>query len=384
VGANGRIITYTGTNIIPTEHMEKRGGFLLEDELKFVDWMLITAGLRLDFNDITPATVDGISPRANISFNPYEEHYLRVGFGSAFRKPSFLEAAMHLEVEFIEGSMSPGATVIENVENLFEKGIGNENLDNEKVYSLELGYLGFVWDNRIRMNLDFFYTWYRDFVEFEFKLEGADILGENPSSYVQFRNTGNNAEAYGLELGIEARPADMLKLFANFSWLHIEQETELDENGDPRPEEQQEEHKNPAFKLNLGGRLDLDIGFNLSVWMNWVSTYHKSCRNPDTLFSFDPEVDNWVWQELGDVVMLNARIGWRFLDDHLEVGVEGWNLLALAYDYPRQFPGRSQTEDVNLLSVLGRPGAISDERNIGNFGGERMNMRIVGFVRFDY
>jgi len=379
IGANGRVITYTGTNIVPDDHMEKRGGVLLEDELKFVDWMLITAGLRLDFNDITPATVDGISPRANLSFNPYEEHYLRVGFGSAFRKPSFLEAAMHLDVEFIEGSQ-PIAGLKENLEKLFVDGIGNEDLDNEKVYSLEFGYLGFVWDRRIRLNLDFFYTWYRDFVEFEYKLDGMDIaFSGGEESYVQFLNTGNNAEAYGLEIGIEARPADVLKLFANFSWLHIEQDNEVDEDGNPRPKQEREETKNPAYKLNLGGRLSLDIGFNMSLWINWVSEYNKSARNPDSLFSFEEGAENWVWQKLGNVVMLNARIGWRFLDDRLEIGVEGWNLLGGAepYGYPRQFPGRSETVDVDLSSV-------KDERNIGNFGGERMNLRIVGFVRLDY
>ncbi|NOZ87428.1 MAG: TonB-dependent receptor [Deltaproteobacteria bacterium] len=377
-GVNGRLITFRATNISPNESLEKQGGIFIEDELKFVDWLAITAGLRLDFNDITPATLDGLSPRANIMVSPYKDQYLRVGFSSAFRKPSFLEARMHLKVQY-----EPGKTMnLKNVEQLFTKGIGNPELDNEKLYSVEAGYMGYLWNNRIRLNLDFFYTWYKDFIEFEYKLDEMDIAGLDQSpnkldSYVQFRNSGNNATAYGLESGIEIRPLNFLKMFANFSWLRVSRENEIDDQGNPLPAERKEENRNPSYVFNLGARAAFDFGLSASVWMNYMSKYSKDVRNPDALFDINASGSSWITQWLGNEVMLNARLGWRFLDDKLEVGVEGWNLLAPLRGYPRQFPGRAQSVDVDLSTG-------KDIRTIGNFGGERMNMRIVGFLRYDY
>lgn len=83
----------------------------------------------------------------------------------------------------------------------------NKHLTNEKIFTAELGY-GFT-NEYVRINLNGYYTKWNDRF-----LRRSSVL--NSSQYFNFR--GLNAQHAGVELDVEARPVDQLRLNAMVSW----------------------------------------------------------------------------------------------------------------------------------------------------------------------
>lgn len=84
----------------------------------------------------------------------------------------------------------------------------NKHLTNEKIFTAELGY-GFT-NEYVRINLNGYYTKWNDRF-----LRRSSVL-EPSKKYFNFR--GLNAQHAGVELDVEARPVDQLRLNAMVSW----------------------------------------------------------------------------------------------------------------------------------------------------------------------
>ena len=83
-GADFWYTHYYADQIVDNDLIEIRLGAFLHDEHRFLDRILLTVGARFDYNSKTKAAV---SPQVAAVFNPAGEHFIRLSWGMAFRKP---------------------------------------------------------------------------------------------------------------------------------------------------------------------------------------------------------------------------------------------------------------------------------------------------------
>ena len=280
-GGNIRCTISDSVNTIPTDVMELRGAGFVHAQWMLSDILQLTGGLRYDMNTKTEGA---LSPRAVAVLRPLPDHSFRLGYGLAFRKPSFLEYRLHLVVN--------EAAFPEVVEK-FETAIGNDDLVNERVHSFEAGWRARFMDNALRISADLFYNIYKDMIYFESELVwdalGPDIL----ASTFEYRNQDMLVHAIGGEAAVTWEPSDSWLLWGNLGLRHV-----FDEDGDRLVSE-------PTLCANLGGRYTSKLGFFTDLALHYVSTYEMPLYYPDETFE-DPED-----VPLGDVWLLIGRLGYR-------------------------------------------------------------------------
>ena len=305
---------------------EKRFGIFLQDEWTPVENLHLTLGFRFDYNSITDPSY---SPRASAVYflNPY--HNLRFNFGQAFRKPSFFEYGM--EIQSFHDAGPP-----------LDRMIFNRDLTNAKISTYELGYQGHFF-RRFRLDLTGFYSQYRDAIIFGFE-SGV------------FENFENYSDTAGVEVEVEAFLLPRLTGFFNYSHQNLIYRIDQDDVPFDLLEDFYPEHK-----ANIGLRGSPWPGLTLSAALSFVSRNTETIMDPNTSAAFPQETDPI---ELGPHFIVNARAGYQFLRDKIEVGVKVFNLLN---GENRQFPG--------LIWETAEP---------VNWGGEPVGRTITGFAEASF
>jgi len=210
-GANYRWLTYLSDDNDPSTVNQHRVGVFLQDEQRLWDQLLLTLGVRLDYNSITPLT---FSPRAAVVWRFVPSQALRLSFGQAFRKPSFLNTSFH--VVGVEGSV-----LTPSFGDFIQRSIGNENLDNERITAFELGYRGRFLNGAITLEGDGFFNMYRDIIEIEYLVQfDAFGLPDLEDSRLRFRNTGAGINTAGGSLAVTWRYRKMLRVQANYTYRY--------------------------------------------------------------------------------------------------------------------------------------------------------------------
>jgi outer membrane receptor for ferrienterochelin and colicins len=110
---------------------------------------IITAGLRVDQNEITDTSV---SPSISGVFLPTEKLVLRTSYGRAFRQPTWND--LFIDLKFLP---SPGPPPL--------RITGNPNLQTEKIDTFEAG-LEYFFTPELSAKTDFYYSSIRDFIQF--------------------------------------------------------------------------------------------------------------------------------------------------------------------------------------------------------------------------
>lgn len=195
----------------PDTAFQHRVGAFLQDEQHLFDQLTLLAGLRVDYNSITPLT---FSPRAALVWRAAENHALRVAFGRAFRKPSFFNTSVHL-ANTIPASGFP------EVVDFMHRSIGNEDLGNEVVNSLELGYRGRFFEGRLTVESDAFFNWYRDMIAFTYNIvEGVLGAPDLDKSWFRFDNSGMSVNSAGGSLSLVYNWRKALRLSVNYTYRY--------------------------------------------------------------------------------------------------------------------------------------------------------------------
>jgi outer membrane receptor protein involved in Fe transport len=121
-----------------------------QGEFNFADGKtIITAGLRVDQNEITDTSV---SPSISAVFLPSEKLVLRTSYGRAFRQPTWND--LFIDMKFLP---SPGPPPL--------RLTGNPNLQTEKIDTFEAG-LEYFFTPELSAKTDFYYSNIRDFIQF--------------------------------------------------------------------------------------------------------------------------------------------------------------------------------------------------------------------------
>jgi vitamin B12 transporter len=163
--------------------LETNSGYL-QDEVRILDRLFITGGLRYDANDTFGSE---LTPRVSAALVIKETGTkLRASWGKGFRTPT--------------------------INDLFFPGFGNPNLQPEHSESYDAGLDQKLWQNRIRFGSTFFHNHFNNLIQIFF----------DPVTFLALPINVGRAITEGVETYVEVEPLDWLLVWANHTYTRTE------------------------------------------------------------------------------------------------------------------------------------------------------------------
>jgi outer membrane receptor protein involved in Fe transport len=319
-GGNYRWIAMISDANQPGLIHQHRAGAFLQDEQRLLGDLVLTGGVRLDYNSISPFTV---SPRLAVVWQFAGQQYLRAAAARAFRKPSFFNTHIHIKGFRPE----PG---FEELENFFLDNIGNEDLNNESITVIEAGYRGRFFEKRLYVEATAFYNRYRDTISMYSDMV-TDQFGipDLANSSMFFKNAGREVDTLGGSVAGTVQFSRALRLHLNYTFRHswylsdpgmTAAEPEGSKKGDRVPWE-------PAHLFNLWFHYLAGNGLRLGAALHGRSTYLTTRTEGGGLFGDNVDIDN------PPLLMTSAFASWRadLGSGWVEAGVRAYNLLNVGF-----------------------------------------------------
>jgi len=286
-----------------TEHHFK--GFF-EDRIQFTDRLAATVGLRVDQHPLVGLTT---SPRGAFVYRPGEHTALRLTAGTAFRTPSFIENHLH-------------TTVPSPVTAVSIRSRGDVNLAPEEIFQVDLGFstgdgdfieleiVGYLQEVKSLIQLGSLNTPGPDFAPEEARRpapQSETFIGGESS----FINNPEVARGGGVELAARFIPADGIDITASYTIEAMQNEDGERLLG------------NPLHKANLGVHIRTALGLDVGFDAHYVSDMNITER------AFDPVTRDLVKEDcpVDPYALLNGRLGYRALEDRLEIAVSAFNMI---------------------------------------------------------
>ncbi len=326
-GLNNQIIGGVGYRFkeidwdwIPDVQTQHHFNVFLQDTLRINDVVQIVLSGRLDQHPLLPEPQ--ISPRGSIVVHPTPRQSIRLTAGTAFRSPTFVESYLRI----------PNTTPLRGVTAF---GVGNESLNPERIVSIELGYMlqeteyfsveangyyNLVFDQILLTRSDAFRLW--DTAN-DPNARFDPSLGAFPLGELQWENDDADFQQVGGEIGLRLYPVDGLDVYANYA---IHETTPLGGQAAALALDQ----RTSAHKVNAGVQYRAPFGLDIAVDFSWVSDQVWVEQVIDTEAGGTAFVDF----HLPSYMVLNARVGWRFFQDQLELAVVGTNLIEEHREHP--------------------------------------------------
>lgn len=286
-------------------------GFFGQEALKASKEFVIIASGRLDYLPYTQMWET--SPRVSLLVHPSERSTIRGSFATAFRKPTSLEGYLSTGIQSTSGDVQ-AFNDSDRVE-----------LKPERVLSAEVGYVNQQVD-WLALNTAAYYNRVTDLVVLDVAppVTPTDRIG-NPLfdsktgrytvALTSFTNQCAEFNVFGGEVEARVFPVTGLDLFANYAYNHV---VAVLAPGCDIPDDE----RTSAHKVNAGVQVRSEAGLDGEVSVNYVGSQVWSERIVTPSGSFDHTPF-----PLDAYVLLNARLGYRFADNHVEVGAMGTNLL---------------------------------------------------------
>ncbi len=298
-GADFRLTSVHSDQIVQTETVEYRLGVFLHDDQRLFEKLLLTAGVRFDWNSRTnPA----LSPRLAVVYNPAGQHFLRASGAMAFRKPTLMETSTNFKID----------TSFPEMRELFEeKGISNPDLSNEILTGFEIGYRGFVLDKALRLGADAHFNFNRDWISFATNIVFQEFGRiDLDKSSIGYGNSGLDFNIIGVSFFVEGEPIEELTLFLRGEYRH---EWYVDTGKIAT--------KIPAYLGSLGGTLRLPFGLIVHLAVVHVAKRQDDVSHPQSALAA------YIWQDLPALTYVLAGLTYR-LDlggSHLDLGLSLFN-----------------------------------------------------------
>lgn len=304
VGAGYRLKTIDWS-YIGAPRLEQHVSAFIEDQVTFIPQLQLVAGFRFDQHPLVGFTP---SPRAAILIKPTARQSVRISASTAFRTPTFLESYLDLVVP--TGVVS-GVGI---------RSRGSTDLRPENIVGVELGY---VFEQSDFINFDV-QAWYQRVNQLialgpidppdspQTHSDGRFVAGSST-----FGNLADPFHGFGAELAVHAFPVRGLDLRGSYSYAYWMDQARR-AAGEPAADQ-----RHPAHTANFGASYRAPFGLDANVDLHVVSNVVIPER------SFD-EAGNVLVEacESPAYPMVSARVGYRLLDDRLELGVTGFNLAA--------------------------------------------------------
>lgn len=231
------------------------------------------------------------SPAASVVFSPESNQTFRMSFSSAIRNPTLADQYLYYNVgrAILIGNIE-GYDSLVTVPSFFDSYSGQFfNRDTlsyfdvapvrpEKVRTIEVGYKGSLAENRVFIDLSYYYSTYRDFLGY---VIGADIAiddslnqGRLKQIYRVSANSETEVTTQGISIGLNYYFMKYLALSGNYSWNRL---NKMDKDDPIVPAYNTPEHK---YNIGLSGR-DIRIrlgeayitGIGFSVNYKWIEGF---------------------------------------------------------------------------------------------------------------
>jgi len=280
-------------------------------------------------------------------FRPWDKHAFRMGYGLAFRKPSYLEGRLHTAIEEYN-------TAMPEIQEVMATQIGNENLVNEQVHTLEAGWQAHFVEDRLRVSVDLFYNRYQNIIVFWTDIAMRLGLPDLHNSFVEYRNMDYSMTSYGAELQVVYRSAADWNCWGNLGLRDGSSESELD-NQLGWPDE-------PAFKVNLGGGYRPESGLRVDLAMHFSTEYRLEYLDPVNILSY------YGFETMGPNLLMIGRVGYLVklgADRKIELGLTVRTPLMESF---REYPGAPMPLSLQL-----------DDPS--DFGGEKLLRLVALYLR---
>jgi iron complex outermembrane receptor protein len=324
VGGGYRYKSIRDFTWLDRDHSQNHFALYLQDVIQVTNQLKFQLSARMDRHPLLSSLQ--FSPRGSIVYRFVEAQSIRVTAGRAFRGPSFLES--YLQVE--NGAPIRGVSAW---------GIGNLDLAPESITSYELGYTNqasdfFALEANGYFNLVTNAILFSDVNEFTLA-DFADVrnrlskLDPNSASFpistLGFENEDATYRQIGGELGARLFPVDGLDVYANYS-INDTRPNDPKKVDAARADEQQTSlHKvngGVQFRTKFGLDSSVDVHwFSKQVWVEQITDLQRGV----VFATFDQP----------SFILVNGRLGYRILNERLELGVVGTNL---AFQHKRQHP----------------------------------------------
>jgi len=319
-GGNYRWITSISDANQPEVIHQHRVGVFFQDEQRLFDELVLTGGIRLDYNSITPFTV---SPRLAAVWRFAEQQYLRAAAARAFRKPSFFNTHIHIKGFRPERGF-------EELEDFFLDNIGNPELDNENITVIEAGYRGRFLDKRLYVEVSTFYNRYRDTIAmYDNMVTDQFGIPDLVNSEFFFKNEGREVDTLGGSVSGTFQITRALRLHINYtfrySWYISDpgsaaSEPEESRAGDRIPWE-------PAHLFNLWFHYLAESGLRLGASLHGRTGFLTTRAENGGLFDENIDIDS------PPLLLAGAFASWRWKlgSGWAEAGVRVYNLFNVGF-----------------------------------------------------
>lgn len=216
-------------SIAPLGDNRTEGGAYVQDEIFLNDHVRFNLGARLDKFSVIDNPV--FSPRVAFIYKPLPEHAIRLSYNRAFRAPSLINNFLQVS---IVNQIDLGLIVPPLAGTLYSfpiQAVGNQELTEEAVTAVELGYTGIV-NQRITLSAAVYWSRTTDGIYFtqteRYRATNPPpgwplppivlelIPGGLPSQF-SYLNLGE-IDNKGVELGVDAMVSRALNVFVNYSY----------------------------------------------------------------------------------------------------------------------------------------------------------------------
>ncbi len=354
-GASFRYSYATTVNLIPSFIEESRGAGFLQLQWQVTDTLQLQGGTRVDINSVTDPTV---SPRAVAVYRPWPNQSFRLGYGLSFRKPYFLEHAMHFKIQNVDPLLvtllaprDPAA--------ILERSLGNPDIKNETIQSLEAGWLAHLFGSLLQLSVNGFYNRYLDviYLDLDVGIDSIYDVGNISDTIFNLKNRKTALAAVGGELEANLRPFNDTLFWANLGLRRVFDE----ETGQLWKSE-------PILRVNAGGRYGGERGVIADLAIHYVSSYESEQFNP-------PDLPSPRFSTLGDSWLAVARLGYRFgmsvPGRFVELGLTAQTPLGESF---REVTGFHE-DPANLNPLV---------ETTADFGGDKLHRLLFGYFRLCY
>jgi outer membrane receptor for ferrienterochelin and colicin len=302
------------------DEVENHFGLFVHDEVKIGRRFAVIGDYRADYVPYLARIVQ--SPRGSILYHPTDKSTIRGVVATAFRTPDFLEAYIGFPVQL---SVAAGA---------LSESVVRPKIQPEQIFTTELGYLNSESDY-FTFDSAFFYNHAHNLIELspDSPISVGDLsdpnlgagLNRQTATYPLFQGSYDNQcqsyNVYGAELGVRTFPVEGLDLYANYTLMKVAQD-----NTNCTPEQLSvlaNDARTSANKLNGGVQLRTKVGVDAEVDVHYVSPEDWA----EQVSSFQRQQLIYQSFHLDAYTLLNARLGYRFLRNQMEVSGVAFNLL---------------------------------------------------------